>query len=87
MNEATHADIIRRVEKIEIDVAVLDTKSNRLHQDMKETRACLEAMRLETRETSDQALLIARKTQTLVVAVPAVLSVLYTLIQIMENVK
>ena len=32
--EKSHADIYRRVEKVEIDVAVLDSKTNRLHEDM-----------------------------------------------------
>lgn len=83
MNEATHADIIRRVEKIEIDVAVLDSKSNRLHQDMKEALDRIDDMRKENQETQH----IARKTNTLVLAVPALLTVLYTLFQILHSVR
>jgi len=82
MMEASQ-DILRRVEKVEIDVAVLDSKSNRLHQDVKDVDRKVESIETKIDETN----LIARKTQTLVVAIPAVLGGLYTLIQIIKNVQ
>lgn len=76
-------DILRRVEKVEIDVAVLDSKSNRLHQDVKDVDRKVESIESKIDETN----IIARKTQTLVVAIPAVLGMLYTIIQIIKNVQ
>jgi len=82
MMEASQ-DILRRVEKVEIDVAVLDSKSNRLHQDMKDVDRKVDSIESKVDETN----IIARKTQTLVVTIPAVLAGLYTIIQIIKNVQ
>ncbi len=82
MNEATHADILRRVEKVEIDVAVLDSKSNRLHQDMKDVdkKVDLIMSSLNELKTSQQV------TNTRIIAIPAILAGVWTLIQIAKSV-
>jgi hypothetical protein len=82
MNEATHADILRRVEKVEIDVAVLDSKSNRLHQDMKDVdkKVDLIVHSLSELKTSQQV------TNTRIIAIPAILAAVWTLIQIAKSV-
>lgn len=73
MNTASenHSEIIKRVEKIEVELAVLDSRSRRLEQDIRE-------LINDVKSTSE----IARKTYTLVIVIPAVLATMYTLINI-----
>lgn len=82
MNDCSHADILRRVEKVEIDVAILGTKSNRLHQDVANVSTQIDTLQKKIEEAID----IARKNQTFIIAVPGVLGAIYTLIQIL-NIK
>ena len=83
MNEATHADILRRVEKVEIDVAVLDSKSNRLHQDMKDvdTKVNQIVASINELKTSVQV------TNTRILAIPIFITGLWTVIQILKGVQ
>jgi predicted nucleic acid-binding Zn-ribbon protein len=82
MNEATHADILRRVEKVEIDVAVLDSKSNRLHQDMKDVDKKVDSIM----ETLNDVKTSQQITNTRIIAIPAILAAVWTLIQIAKSV-
>jgi uncharacterized protein YoxC len=90
MNESpTHSDIIRRVEKIEIDVAVLDSKSNRLHQDVKDVRQDVKDVDVKMDkilEKVDEATLVTKKNQMYLLAFGSVVGGLYTIIQIIKNI-
>lgn len=67
--EHSHNDIYQRVEKVEIDVAVLDSKSNRLHED-------LVSLKADTRVNGE----IARATSTKVDALPKNIGIMLTVI-------
>ena len=85
MNETTHADIMRRVEKVEIDVAVLDSKSNRLHQDVQSVRDAVKDFTEEYRDRNTKLQEAVTRVTTLVIAVPSVLAFIYTLLNILEH--
>lgn len=72
MEDATHMDIIRRVEKVELDVAVLDSKSNRLHEDVTKIDKRFEKMETEMRANGE----VARSVQTTVNALPKIMTIL-----------
>lgn len=89
MIDTTHNDIIRRVEKVEIDVAVIDSKTNRLHQDVKDVDSKVNNVDTKVDDITKmihQLQLTSQKTNTLVLAVPALLAAIYTIIQIIKNV-
>jgi len=50
MSEVTHDEIHRRVEKVEIQVAVLDNKTERLHTDLVDLKADVKANGLVSRD-------------------------------------
>ena len=83
MNEATHADILRRVEKVEIDVAVLDSKSNRLHQDMKDVDSKVNQIVASINELKTSV----QVTNTRILAVPIFITGLWTVVQIIKSVN
>lgn len=82
MNEATHADILRRVEKVEIDVAVLDSKSNRLHQDMKDVDAKVNQIVTSINELKTSV----QVTNTRILAIPIIITGMWTAVQIIKSV-
>jgi uncharacterized protein YoxC len=82
MNEATHADILRRVEKVEIDVAVLDSKSNRLHQDMKDVDAKVNQIVASINELKTSV----QVTNTRILAIPIIITGIWTAVQIIKSV-
>lgn len=82
MNEATHADVLRRIEKVEIDVAVLDTKSNRLHQDVKDVDKKL----VEISAKQDRVIEEITKIKTYGVSATVIVGGLYTLLQIIKSI-
>lgn len=63
-----HADIYRRVEKVEIDVAVLDSKSNRLHEDLVDLKAEMKVNGI-----------IAREVKTKVDSLPRMIAIIMSL--------
>lgn len=49
-----HADIYRRIEKVEVDVAVLDSKSNRLHEDLVDLKSDMKANGIIARDVKSK---------------------------------
>lgn len=65
-----HADIYRRIEKVEVDVAVLDSKSNRLHEDLVDMRADIKMMNATMQQNS----ITAQGVESKVNALPKVMA-------------
>jgi hypothetical protein len=91
MNEVTHSDIIRRVEKVEVDIAVLSSQFGRHNDDMKTLLKKVDDVKDTTinklenlRDITEANGNTARQAKTLVLAVPSVIAGIYTLIQIIE---
>lgn len=94
MSETTLADVLRRTEKVEIDIAVLDSKSNRLHQDVKdvdkkvaEIATKQDAKLAEIDNKQDQIIAEVTKIKTYGVAATVIIGGLYTLLQIIKSIQ
>lgn len=88
MIDCTHNDILRRVEKVEIDVAVLDSKSNRLHQDMKDITVDVKGIDVKMDTLTDrvaEATAVSKRNQTYLLALGTILGGVYTFMQIIER--
>lgn len=72
----SHNDIYKRIEKVEIDVAVLDSKTNRLHVDLDE-------LKIDIKDTGR----VARRIQTLVVVIPGLIGAMWMLLSIFQTVS
>lgn len=69
--EKSHNDIFRRVEKVEVEVAVLNNKTDRFVQDLTDLRA-------ETRVNGE----ISREVKTKVDSLPRVITVAISLVSV-----
>jgi hypothetical protein len=71
--QASHNDIYRRIEQVEVSVAVLNSQTGRLHSDF-----------VEIREDVKEIGRIARRISYAVYIVPVMLGAVYTLINIIK---
>ena len=88
MEDVNHADIYRRIEKVEVDVAVLDSKTNRLHEDLVDMKADVKMMSATMHENS----IIARSVESKMASMPktiglfiAIATIIISIMQYVEG--